>query len=146
LALLAAPLYAQESDDDAPPKLGKQKVHGAAAEGGEGDEDDEAETAPEKPSGPALVLTSNGKKLTHTCGGKSATHVTITGNGNKITLKGRCDEVTITGNQNQVTAEVIGKITAIGNNISVVYKQGLDGKPPKIVQTGTQVTVTKAKS
>jgi hypothetical protein len=123
---------------------GKQTVKvGAAQEGGEGDDEDE-EKAPAA-TGPVLTLTGNGKKVAHTCGGKNATRVNVTGNNNKLTLKGRCEELNVTGNQNVVTVEMVGKITATGNNISVAYKQGLDGKAPKIVQLGSQVSITKLK-
>jgi len=89
------------------------------------------------------IVTVNGTENSVTVTG-SCKSVTINGTGNKVTLE-YAGAVTVGGTENKVTIVNTGAITVGGTENNITYKMGLDGKAPKISNSGTDNTVLKSK-
>jgi len=126
-ALSAAPAFAQE---DAKAKLTVPSA------GVTNDEDANLD--------PPYKISGNAKTVKHVCA-KGKSYVQVSGNANKVTLTGACAKVALSGNTNTVTVESVGILVVTGNANTAEYKNGLDGKPPKITESGNANKVSKTR-
>ena len=92
-----------------------------------------------------LILTGTSDSSKIPCGGR-VVEIDETATANDYTLTGECKKITVDGVSNSVTAEKVGEIVVKGSSNKVVYVEGLDGKKPKISNTGVSTTVDTKKS
>jgi Protein of unknown function (DUF3060) len=102
-------------------------------------------TPPPIDSNVPLILTGTSDSSKIPCGGR-VVEIEETATANDYTLTGECKKITVDGVSNTVTAEKVGEIVVKGSSNKVVYVEGLDGKKPKISNTGTSTTVDSQKS
>jgi len=79
------------------------------------------------------VIEGASKKVTVACG-KS---VRVAGLSNEVTLTGICDDVTVEGKSNTVHIATLGRLTLAGSSNRVYWKDGIDGRAPRINRSGT---------
>lgn len=126
------------------PEKSKPKTNTIEVEG-TGDEDPEDTSDTINEVEPELAIVQNGQKVKHTCKAGAPLRVNIIGNSNQVTVDGECKSLIVTGNGNKVTIEAVGEINALGDNLDISYKRGLNGKDPQIATVGEKVKITKLK-
>jgi hypothetical protein len=89
--------------------------------------------------GKTIVLEQNHEQKTIECQGES---VEVNGNFIELTLTGQCGKVSVNGNKNDVTIDATAAISVLGNGNTVSWRQGIDGKDPKLSNLGTGNEVT----
>ena len=89
--------------------------------------------------GKTIVLEENHEQKTIECQGES---VEVNGNFIELTLTGQCGKVGVNGNKNDVTIDAAAAISILGNGNTVSWRQGVDGKDPKLSNLGTGNEVT----
>lgn len=92
-----------------------------------------------------LILSGTSDSSKIPCGGREV-EVDETATANDYTLTGECKKITVDGVSNTVTAEKVGEIIVKGSSNKVVYTEGLDGKKPKIKNTGVSSVIDSKKS
>ena len=92
-----------------------------------------------------LILSGTSDASKIPCGGREV-EIDETATANDYTLTGECKKITVDGVSNTVTAEKVGEIIVKGSSNKVTYVEGLDGKKPKIKNTGVSSTVDSKKS
>jgi hypothetical protein len=80
------------------------------------------------------VVEGASKKVTVTCGKAG---VRVAGLSNQVTLTGVCENVTVEGKSNTVHIATLGRLTLAGSSNRVYWKDGIDGRMPRIDRSGT---------
>jgi hypothetical protein len=80
------------------------------------------------------VVEGASKKVTVPCGKGG---VRVAGLSNQVTLTGVCENVTVEGKSNTVHIATLGRLTLAGSSNRVYWKDGIDGRMPRIDRSGT---------
>ena len=92
-----------------------------------------------------LILSGTSEFSKIPCGGREV-EIDETATSNDYTLTGECKKITVNGVSNEIKVEKVGEIIIKGSSNKVIYTEGLDGKKPKIKNTGVSSTVDTKKS
>ena len=87
-----------------------------------------------------IVINDNFLKKTIHCDGDE---VVVKGNQNKLTIKGECSRLYVPGNENIINVEAVAEIDTPGNENTVSWENGIDGKKPSIINLGTDNKIKK---
>jgi hypothetical protein len=88
--------------------------------------------SPINAKGRNITVDKNDQKPTIACTGNA---VTVASDDNNITLTGECSKLTVvSGTDVNVIVATVGKINVTGNDVNVVWGNGIGGKPPTISQ------------
>jgi hypothetical protein len=87
-----------------------------------------------------IVINKNELTKTIYCEGDE---VIVSGNQNELTIKGECSRVYVPGNENIINVEAVAKIDTPGNENTVTWEDGIDGRKPKIRNLGTDNTIKR---
>ncbi|MET0553281.1 MAG: DUF3060 domain-containing protein [Vicinamibacteria bacterium] len=104
----------------------------AAAAGGQQREVVDAGTSP--------VIAGTGERRSVTC---NRGRVTVEGRDNQVVMRGPCERVAIKGSGHKVVMEEVGSLSIQGSGQDVQWVRGLDGRDPKVTQSGSGHTVRK---
>lgn len=94
-------------------------------------------------SGGVFQVTGQGRTETHACAPNE--DVEVTGQSNVLTFTGPCRTVRVTGQSNTVTLEQVADLQVSGMSNTATWKQGPDGKKPKVSVGGMGNSATAAK-
>lgn len=89
--------------------------------------------------GEKLILTGTSQSASYPCNGREVEIDADTTTG-KYTLTGECRKLTVDGVSNSVRVEKVGEIVVKGVSNKVIYVEGIDGKKPKITNTGSSTS------
>ena len=69
--------------------------------------------------------------------------VTVEGRDNQVVMRGPCERVAIKGSGHRIVIEEVGSLSVQGSGHDVQWVRGLDGRDPKVTQSGSGHTVRK---
>jgi len=91
-------------------------------------------------AGTSPVVSGTALRRSITC---NRGRVTVEGQDNQVVMRGPCERVAIKGSGHRVWIEEFGSLSVQGNGHDVQWVRGLDGKEPKVTQSGSGHTVRK---
>jgi hypothetical protein len=86
-------------------------------------------------------FSGSGRQTTLDCQGGT---VVITGGRNDLRIRGPCRKVSVTGAANVVAVDSAAAIEISGAMNRVTWREGVDGRPPRVSRTGVGNTVAQA--
>lgn len=89
-------------------------------------------------AGTSPVIAGEGQRRAVTC---NRGRVTVEGRDNQVVMRGPCERVAIKGSGHKVVVEEVGSLSVQGSGQDVQWLRGLDGKEPKVTQSGSGHTV-----
>lgn len=92
-----------------------------------------------------LLLSGTNEFSKIPCGGR-VVEIDETATANDYTLTGECKKITVDGVSNEINVEKVGEIVVKGSSNKVIYTEGLDGKKPKITNSGVSSVIDSKKS
>lgn len=87
-----------------------------------------------------IVIHENELTKTINCQGDE---VTVYGNENELTIKGECSRLYVPGNENIIKVEAVAAIDTPGNENTVYWEMGINGRKPSINNLGTDNKIKK---
>jgi hypothetical protein len=97
-------------------------------------------TPGQKSDGSKIVIDGTSESNTFPCA-DGEVEITKDATANVITLTGECKMLTVDGVSNTINVEKVGEIVLKGVSNKVTYGAGLDGKKPRIKNSGVSTTV-----
>lgn len=92
-----------------------------------------------------LILSGTNEFSKIPCGGREV-EIDETATANDYTLTGECKKITVDGVSNEINVEKVGEIIVKGTSNKVIYSEGLEGKKPKIKNSGVSSVIDSKKS
>lgn len=89
------------------------------------------------------VVQGQGREEAHVCAANE--DIEVNGQGHTLTFTGPCRTIRVNGQGNTVTTDAAANIVANGMNNTVSWKNGTDGKKPKISVSGIGNAVPQLK-
>jgi hypothetical protein len=91
-------------------------------------------------AGTSPVVSGTALRRSVTC---NRGRVTVEGRDNQVVMRGPCERVAIKGSGHKVVIEEVGSLSVQGSAQDVQWVRGLDGKDPKVTQSGSGHTVRR---
>jgi Protein of unknown function (DUF3060) len=91
-------------------------------------------------AGTSPVISGTGERRSVTC---NRGRVTVEGRDNQVVMRGPCERVAVKGSGHKVWIEEVGSLSVQGSGNDVKWLRGLDGKDPKVTQSGSGHSVRK---